>query len=162
VLSGNVAGVPVSFLIFLLAAIAGQILLVRTAFGRQLVMIGSNRRAAEAAGVPVARVTTAAFAVAGLYCGLAGILLGARYGSGDMQAGAGFEYQAIAAVLVGGVAIEGGRGSVINAALGVLAIATMNAVALLQGFSMEGQYLFVGLAVSGVVILQGFNRLRQR
>ena len=74
-----------------------------------------------------------------------GVLLAARYGSGDMELGAGYDYTAIAAVLVGGTSIQGGSGSVVRTLIGVTVIAIIEVVLLLRGFSQQLQYLITGL-----------------
>ena len=159
-LKGRLAGVPIAFIIFVVAAGVAQFILSSTTFGHQLRLVGSNRRAGEAAAVDAPRIVTGAYAMAGLFTALSGILLAIRYDSGDMQMGTGFEYQAIAAVLLGGVAIEGGRGSIGLAFAGVMAIVTMNTIALLWGLGIDMQHLLVGVAVVIVVVLQGLERWR--
>lgn len=159
-LKGRLLGLPIAFLIFVGAALLAQFILLRTSLGHQIRLVGSSLRASEAAAVRVPSVITAAYAFAGLFTALGGVLLAVRYDSGDMQMGTGFEYQAIAAVLVGGVAIEGGQGSIWRTFAGVLAIGIMNAVALLWGFGIDLQRLFVGIAVLVVVVLQGLERWR--
>jgi ribose/xylose/arabinose/galactoside ABC-type transport system permease subunit len=81
------------------------------------------------------------------------MLLAARYGSGDMELGAGYDYSAIAAVLVGGTTITGGAGSVVRTLVGVTVIAIVEVVLLLRGFSEQLQYLITGLIVLGVIML---------
>ena len=159
-LKGRVATVPIGFLVFLVAIVVGQAILGATTLGHHIRLVGSNRRAAQAAGVDVSWTVTAAYALSGAFTALAGILLAIRYDSGDMEAGSGYEYQAIAAVLAGGIAIGGGKGSIWRALLGVLAIAVMNAVVLLHGFNLNAQRLVVGLAVLLVVMLQALQSRR--
>jgi ribose/xylose/arabinose/galactoside ABC-type transport system permease subunit len=150
----RVWGMPFETIIFVTAAIAGQVILSRTRIGREIRMAGSNRRAAETAGLNTPASVIGAYAIAGVATGLAGILLAARYGSGDMEIGSGFEYRAIAAVLVGGNAIQGGAGSVWRACAGVVIVATIEMVLRLRGFSEQWQYLITGLIVLAVVMLQ--------
>lgn len=159
-LKGRLGGVPIAFLVFAATAWLAQAILSWTSFGHQLRLVGSNRRAAEAAAIQVAVVITGAYALAGLFAAVGGILLAVRFNSGDMQMGVGLEYQAIAAVLVGGVAAEGGRGSVWGAFAGVVAIAAMNGIGLLWGLGIETQRLVVGVAVLAMVVLQGRERWR--
>lgn len=159
-LKGRLGGVPIAFLVFAATAWLGQAILSWTSFGHQLRLVGSNRRAGEAAAIRVTAVITMAYAMAGLFSAVGGILLAIRFNSGDMQMGVGLEYQAIAAVLVGGVTAEGGRGSVWGAFAGVVAIAAMNGVGLLWGLGIETQRLVVGVAVLGMVVLQGRERWR--
>jgi simple sugar transport system permease protein/ribose transport system permease protein len=158
VLKGRWLGIPISFIVFAALAILGQLLLTFTRFGHELMLVGSNSRAAEAAGIDVAKVTVLAHVVAGIFAAVGGILISSRFGAGDMQTARGFEYTAIAAVLIGGTSIAGGKGSLLQTFLGMTAIAVINALTLLQGFSMEVQRLTIGLAVLAVLILQGIGR----
>lgn len=157
-LKGKWFGVPISFLIFAAMAILGQLLLSFTRFGHELMFVGSNSKAAEAAGIDVARVTVLAHVAAGAFAAVGGVLISSRFGAADMQTARGFEYTAIAAVLIGGTSIVGGRGSLLQTFLGMGAIAIINALALLQGFSMEVQRLTIGLAVLAVIVIQGIGR----
>lgn len=149
----RVAGIPVTTLIFLGAVGLGELILSGTRFGRAMRMVGSNWRAAEAAGLNAATVVTGAYLLAGAFSAVSGILLAARYGSGDMELGAGYDYSAIAAVLVGGTAIQGGEGSVLRTLIGVSAIAAVEVVLLLRGFPEELQYLVTGIIVLLVIML---------
>lgn len=153
IFKGRVQGIPIETLIFFAVVVIGQIMLSWTSLGRAMLMVGSNRRAAEAAGLPAPAVVTAAYVLTGAFTAVSGILLSSRYGSGDMDLGAGYDYSAIAAVLVGGSAIQGGSGSIIRTAIGVLVIATVQVVLRLRGFSEELQYLITGLIVLIVIML---------
>jgi ribose/xylose/arabinose/galactoside ABC-type transport system permease subunit len=125
-----------------------------------MVMVGSNPRAADAAGVGPARAVALAYAIAGACSAISGVLLAARYGSGDMELGSGYDYTAIAAVLVGGTAIQGGSGSVVRTLLGVTVIAIIEVVLLLRGFSQQLQYLLTGLIVLAVIMLHTISERR--
>jgi ribose/xylose/arabinose/galactoside ABC-type transport system permease subunit len=116
-------------------------------------MTGSNSKAATAAGVSTATAVTTAYVIAGACAAISGILLAARYGSGDMELGAGYDYTAIAAVLVGGTAITGGAGSVVRTLVGATLIAAIEVVLLLRGYSEQLQYLITGLIVLAVIML---------
>jgi ribose/xylose/arabinose/galactoside ABC-type transport system permease subunit len=147
-------GIPFGTLVFVGAAVVGQIILSMTRLGREIVMVGSNRRASETAGLNTPAAVIWAYGIAGAATGLAGILLAARYGSGDMDIGSGYEYRAIAAVLVGGTAIQGGAGSVWRSCAGVVILATIEMVLRLRGFDDQWQYFFTGLVMVAVVMLQ--------
>jgi len=159
-LRGRVLGVPYDTLVLLVLALAGQAVLSGTRIGWEMRMVGSNRRAAEVAGIDAPRAVTVAYALAGLCAGACGILLAARYGSGDMELGTGFDYRAIAAVLVGGTAIQGGAGSVLASLFGMLVLAVIEVVLRLQGFSENLQYLVTGLVVLAVIMLQSLGARR--
>ena len=157
---GRVAGIPVEALYFFATVIVGQFILSWTRIGRVMLMVGSNPRAATAAGLGTSGAVTAAYAVAGACSALSGVLLAARYGSGDMELGAGYDYSAIAAVLVGGTSIQGGSGSVLRTLIGVTVIAVIEVVLLLRGFSEQLQYLITGVIVLAVVMLQTVGERR--
>jgi ribose/xylose/arabinose/galactoside ABC-type transport system permease subunit len=155
---GRLFGVPTSFIIFAALAAVGQLALTFSRCGHELMLVGSNSKAAEAAGIHVARTTLISYVIAGAFTGIGGILIASRFGSADMQTARGFEYAAIAAVLIGGSSIGGGKGSLLQTFLGMAVIATINALTLLQGFSMEIQQLTIGLAVLAVILVQGLGR----
>jgi ribose/xylose/arabinose/galactoside ABC-type transport system permease subunit len=157
---GRVAGIPVEAIYFFATVVVGQLILSWTRIGRVMAMVGSNIRAAIAAGMNTASAITFAYVLAGACSAISGILLAARYGSGDMEIGAGYDYSAIAGVLVGGTSIQGGSGSVLRTLIGVTVIAIIEIVLLLRGFSQQLQYLITGLIVLGVIMLHTLGERR--
>jgi ribose transport system permease protein len=157
---GRVAGVPVEALYFFATVVIGQLVLSGTRIGREMTMVGSNPRAATAAGIGTTNAITCAYVIAGACSAVSGILLAARYGSGDMELGAGYDYTAIAAVLVGGTSIQGGSGSVLRTLVGVTVIAIIEVVLLLRGFSQQLQYLITGIIVLLVIMLHTIGERR--
>ena len=153
IFKGKLGGLPLEFVVFLCVTAAGQFILSYTRFGRNLYMIGSSFRAAEAAGVKTWRTVTGAYLWAGIFTGLTGIMLAIRYDGANMAYGTGYDYDAVAAVLVGGTAIKGGQGSVLRTLAGAMIIAIVQALLLLLGFRQEWQYLIAGLIVLAVIIL---------
>jgi len=160
IFKGRVAGIPIETLYFFATVVIGQFVLSWTRIGREMVMVGSNPRAAQAAGLRPAVAVTVAYVLAGAFSAVSGVLLAARYGSGDMELGAGYDYTAIAAVLVGGTAIQGGSGSVVRTLIGVTVIAIIEVVLLLRGFSQQLQYLITGLIVLAVIMLHSIGERR--
>ena len=154
VLVGRALGVPMPLFTFICTVAAAQFVLSFTRFGRDLYMVGSNWRAALAAGLEPARVVLGAYVGAGLCTALAGILMAARYSSGDLELGLGYTYHAISAVLVGGTAIVGGEGSALRSLVGAFIIGICQVLLLLHGFSTQIQYLSIGLIVLFVIMLQ--------
>ena len=154
VLKGNIGPVPKSLAAFLLTVIVGQLILSFTHFGRNVIMVGSNLRAAEAAGIDTWRTVTGAYVIAGLCTAFSAVLMAARYASGDMEHGLGYDYHAISAVLVGGTFIGGGHGSALRTLAGAFIIAVVEGLLLLNGFSTQWQYLTIGIIVLGVMMLQ--------
>ncbi len=157
---GRIAGIPVEALYFFATVLIGQFVLSWTRIGRVMMMVGSNPRAAYAAGVKPELAVTVAYVFAGAFSAVSGVLLAARYGSGDMELGLGYDYTAIAAVLVGGTAIQGGSGSVIRTLIGVTVIAIIGTVLLLRGFSQQLQYFITGVIVLVVIMLQTVSERR--
>jgi len=153
-LKGRILGIPMPLAAFIVTVVVSQIVLSFTRFGRQLYMVGSNWRAALAAGLNPARIVLGAYVAAGLCTALAGILMAARYSSGDLELGIGYDYSAISAVLVGGTAISGGEGSAIRSFIGAFIIAICQVLLLLHGFSTQIQYLAIGVIVLVVIMLQ--------
>jgi ribose/xylose/arabinose/galactoside ABC-type transport system permease subunit len=157
---GKIAGIPIEFVVFLLSAAVAQFILSATRFGRNLFMVGSSFLAAEAVGVRTWRTITGAYLWAGLFTSLAGIMLAIRYDSANMDYGLAYDYDAIAAVLVGGTAIGGGRGSALRTLAGAMVIASVQVMLLLKGLRQEWQYLAAGVIVLMVIILQARGRGR--
>jgi ribose/xylose/arabinose/galactoside ABC-type transport system permease subunit len=151
---GKIAGVPIEFIIFLLSAAIAQFILSATRFGRNLFMVGSSFHAAEAAGVSIWPTVTGAYLWAGFFTSLAGIMLAIRYDSANMDYGVAYDYDAIAAVLVGGTSIGGGQGSALRTFAGAMVIAAVQVMLLLKGLRQEWQYLAAGLIVLAVIVLQ--------
>jgi ribose/xylose/arabinose/galactoside ABC-type transport system permease subunit len=151
---GKIAGIPIEFIVFLLSAAAAQFILSATRFGRNIFMVGSSFLAAEAIGVRTWRTITGTYLWAGLFTSLAGVMLAIRYDSANMEYGLAYDYDAIAAVLVGGTAIGGGQGSALRTLVGAMVIASVQVMLLLKGLRQEWQYLAAGVIVLLVIILQ--------
>jgi ribose/xylose/arabinose/galactoside ABC-type transport system permease subunit len=160
ILKGRIGWVPIPLAAFVLTVIVGQFILSFTRFGRNVFMVGSNHRAALAAGIGTWQTVTGAYFVAGLFTAASAVLMAARYASGDMEHGLGFDYDAISAVVVGGNAIAGGRGSVVRTLLGTVIISVMQGILLLWGFSTPMQYLAIGILVLGVMMLHTLGESR--
>lgn len=122
---GDVAGIPNPIIAAAVIAVVFAYLLRYTRTGRQLYAIGSNPEAARLAGIPSDRLVFLAFVTCGLLAGIGGILWGTRFGTINARAAEGFELQVIAAVVVGGVNIFGGSGTVLGAVLGAIMLGTI-------------------------------------
>jgi ribose transport system permease protein len=152
-------GISVAFLIALLLVVAAQLVLTRTVFGRSVVGIGTNEEAMRLAGVDPRPVRIIVFAMTGLLAGLAGLMQSARLEAADPNAGTGMELQVIAAVVIGGTSLMGGRGSVVNTAFGVLIIAVLEAGLAQVGASEPSKRIITGVVIVAAVIV---DTLRQR
>jgi ribose/xylose/arabinose/galactoside ABC-type transport system permease subunit len=132
-------------------AVLGHLLLSRTAFGQHVYALGSNRRAAQLAGVHVNRVQVGVLTLLGMLAGVAGVLGVAEAGSADPNGGVGYELDVIAAVIIGGAAITGGRGSVLASMLGILLIGEVRNGLVVSGVSLYGQIIVSGVLVVAAV-----------
>jgi simple sugar transport system permease protein len=158
---GSIAGIPVPAAIAVLVAIAGFVTLGLTRYGRQVVAVGANAEAARRAGMPARRVAASVFALTGIAAALAGLILAARLGSGSSNAAVGFELDVIAAVVLGGTSLFGGRGSIVGTVLGALAIAIIGNGLILLHVSPFYTQIVTGAIILGAVWLntQVFARL---
>ena len=152
-LAQPVLGLPAPVYVFLVVTVLLAVVMRRTRFGRQIYLLGENRAAARAAALPITLLTVGAFGIASLYTAGAGILIGASSANGSLLLTGSYTYDAIAAALVGGNAVTGGRGSIARTAAGALFIATISDMLLLRGYSTGGQILVRGIIVVVVVVL---------
>ncbi len=154
VFRANLLGVPVLIWIFLLVAVAGWILLNRTTFGRRTIAIGGNREASRLAGIGVKKHIVALYALAGLTAGIAAIMMLGRTTAGTSTHGTLYELDAIAAVVVGGTLLVGGRGTITGTVFGVLIFATLTNVFTQNNLSTSVQALAKGVIIVAAVLLQ--------
>jgi rhamnose transport system permease protein len=164
----GVYGVP--YLAIVIAAVigVGAYYLRSYRSGRELYAIGSNPEAARLAGIAVGRRVFTAFAVSGAIAGVAGVLWAAQYQTVDSNAGTGYELTVIASVVVGGVAIFGGSGSAVGAAIGALLLQTINSALYVLGISpfwdqaIAGALLLAAITLDRVISLRLTAALRRR
>ncbi len=145
---GEVLGVPVPVLLFALVTLVLWFLLERTRWGRALYAVGSNADASALAGIPVTRYRAAAYMSAGVLASVAGLLLGARIGQGDVSAGNSLLLDAVAVALVGVSVLGLGRPNALGTALGAVLLAVM-----VTGFTMKGLPYYAQDFGKGVVLL---------
>jgi ribose/xylose/arabinose/galactoside ABC-type transport system permease subunit len=164
----TILGVPVMPLITLAVLIAVGTVMRSARMGRELYAIGSNPDAAVLAGIRVTRRVLGAFVASGALAGLAGVLYAARYGTLDANAGTGLELAVVSAVVVGGVAIFGGAGTVYGAALGALLLASIrSSLVILQvnpfwEQAINGALLLIAIALDRLLALRMAAELRRR
>ena len=153
-------GIDFSIWLFAIVATVGWILLNRTTFGRRTVAVGGNLEAARLAGINVKRHTVYLYVLIGLCCGIAALMLVARTTTGSSTHGNLYELDAIAAVVIGGTLLTGGRGSIVGTVLGVLIFSTLTLIFILNNRSFSEQSLFKGIIIVAAVLLQ--QRLASR
>ncbi|MBB5801907.1 ribose transport system permease protein [Saccharothrix ecbatanensis] len=156
----SVFGVPVLVIIFVLVAVVGWVVLNRTTFGRRTYAVGGNPEAARLAGINVRRHTVLLYTLLGVCCGIAAILLIARTTTGSATHGGLYELDAIAAVVIGGTLLSGGRGTIAGTVFGVLIFTTLSNVFTLNNLSISAQAVAKGAIIVIAVLLQ--QRLARR
>lgn len=124
--AGALAGIPIPIIFMVVVVALGHLALTRTTFGRYVYAVGGNEEAARLSGIRVGRVKFAVYVISGLLSGLAGMLLAARLASGDPKTGVGQELDVIAAVVVGGTSLFGGKGTILGTVAGALIIGVLN------------------------------------
>jgi ribose/xylose/arabinose/galactoside ABC-type transport system permease subunit/ABC-type multidrug transport system ATPase subunit len=164
----GVYGVPYLAIVIAVVIGIGAYYLRSYRSGRELYAIGSNPEAARLAGIPVGRRVFTAFAVSGAIAGVAGVLWAAQYQTVDSNAGTGYELTVIASVVVGGVAIFGGSGSAVGAAIGALLLQTINSALYVLGISpfwdqaIAGALLLAAITLDRIISLRLTAALRRR
>lgn len=161
---GDVLGVPTPAVIAVAAVILGAVALETTRYGRRVVAVGSNAEAARRVGMPARWTVASVYGLSGLAAAVAGLMLAARLGSGSSNAAVGFELQVIAAVVLGGTSLMGGRGTILGTTLGALTIAVIG-----NGLILLHVSPFFTQIVTGAIILLAiwlntriFSRLGRR
>jgi len=152
-------GLSPSILLAVAVAGVGQLILSRTVFGRYVVAIGTNEEAVRLSGIDPRPVKWIVFAASGLLSALAAIVHTARLASADPNAGIGLELQAIAAVVIGGTSLMGGRGSVVHSLFGVVIIAVLGSGLAQMGAAEPVKRIITGCVIVAAVVL---DRLRSR
>lgn len=151
---------PVPMLVMILTAAAGVFVLSRTVFGRRVFAVGGNETAARYAGVPVGRIKILMFTLCGALAGLSAAMLLGYYGAGTSDAGKGYELSVIAAAVVGGASLSGGRGSALGAVLGAVVIQLIDNSIIMLDINQSYKEIVIGLAiVVAVVVDQAKQRL---
>jgi len=154
----RVLGVPVPVLLMLVVFVAGWFVLKRMVLGRYIYAIGGNREAAFLAGINVKRVILTVYLLNGLLVGLAGLVLASRMGAGVPNAGLQYELDVIAAVVVGGTSLNGGRGSVVGTFWGAVFIGVLNNGLNLAGIDPYMQKIALGLVILLAVLADQINK----
>jgi len=150
----DVAGVPLLVVVLALVGVVGWLLLNRTTFGRRVVAVGGNAEAARLAGIDVRRVTLWLYVLSGVCCGIAAVMIMARTTTGSSTHGQLYELDAIAAAIIGGTLLSGGRGTVVGALLGVGVFTTITNIFILNNLSTDVQNIAKGAIIIGAALLQ--------
>jgi ribose transport system permease protein len=152
--NGEVVGIPSAVIVFVVVTGLAWVLLNRTRYGRHVVAVGGNREAARIAGVKVRRIVFSVYVLSGLCVGIAAILLCGRLSSASPVAGNLYELDAIAAVVIGGSSLAGGRATIVGTFLGVITFALIFNLLTLMNLAVEVQLVTKGLIILAAVLVQ--------
>lgn len=153
----RLAGVPISVLVLAGIAVLAGLMLSRSAFGRWLYASGGNERAADLSGVPVRRVKITVYTLSGMLSAVAGLVLSSQLTSAGPTAGTTYELTAIAAVVIGGAALTGGRGTVRGTMLGAFVIGFLSDGLVIIGVSSYWQTVFTGAVIVLAVLMNSIQ-----
>lgn len=146
-----IPGVPNAIVIFFLMAVIGAILLNKTIVGRYTFAIGSNEEATRLSGVNVNKWKMIIYIIAGVFTGVAGIVMAARLNSAQPALGQGYELDAIAAVVIGGTSLSGGKGTILGTVIGALIMSVLTNGLRILSVPQEWQTVVVGIVILGAV-----------
>lgn len=156
---GYIAGkVPLPVVVMVICMIIGAFILNKTVFGRHVYAVGSNAEASELSGIRVKYITYVAYSLCGFFAGLSGVVLLSRTNSGQVTAGKGFEFDVISALVLGGVSVNGGAGSISCAVAGVFIMQILS-----NGFVICGISTYLQMVIKGLVLLVavGFDMIQR-
>ncbi len=154
-------GVPIGLVVMVVIALIGVLVLRRTAYGRWLYASGGNERAAELSGVPVKAVQISVYMLSGICAAAAGLILSSQLTSAGPTAGVSYELTAIAAVVIGGAALTGGRGTIRGTLLGAFVIGFLSDGLVIIGISSYWQTVFTGAVIVFAVLLNAVQYRRR-
>jgi ribose transport system permease protein len=150
-------GLLIPFIVAVIIVIVGQLVLSRTVFGRYVVAVGTNEEAVRLSGIDPRPIKLAVFVLCGFLTAVAAVISTARMEAADPNAGEGLELRAIAAVVIGGTSLMGGRGSVVSSFFGVLIIAVLEAGLSQMGVGEPTKRVITGCVIIGAVILDQYR-----
>ncbi len=158
---GQLLGIPMPVFILISIFLFCAVLLNKTILGRYMYAIGGNEQAARASGIPLNKIKMIVYTLCGGLAGLAGILLTSRITTGQPNAGAGFELDAIAAAIIGGTSTSGGTGTMAGALIGALLIGVISNGLDLLNVTSYYQQVVMGIIIIGAVVLDSLNHKKR-
>lgn len=156
--TGYIGPFPIPFVVALVILAVTYFVLSKTVFGRNVYAVGGNSSAAELCGINVNRIKMAAYMIVGVLTALSGYILASRLSSAQPNAGDGFEFQVISAVVLGGVSLSGGKGNILGAIIGVLILSVLSNVLVLAGVSSFYQEVSRGVVILLAVYMDSRNK----
>jgi ribose/xylose/arabinose/galactoside ABC-type transport system permease subunit len=156
--AGKLFGIPYGVISFGAIVAIASLVLNKTRFGREIYAVGGNEHASRASGINVRRIQFTVYVISGVCVGIAAIIAAGRVGAAQATGGTGLELQAIAAVVVGGVSLFGGRGKISNTVIGVLVLGVLFNGLVLMNVSSPIQNVIIGIIIVGAALADGLFR----
>jgi len=160
-LGGIVGLVPVPVILMFMVIIIGHVFLTKTELGRQIFAVGGNEKAAKLSGIKVEKVKIFVYTLTGFLGAFAGVITAGNLNTADTAAGAGMELNVIAAVVIGGVSLSGGRGSVIGVIIGAAILGVIKNGFVLLAISSNWQMITIGIVIILACAVDEFRRSRE-
>jgi len=156
---GDIGGFPVCAIIWITIMIILQIMIKKTTFGRKMLLTGANKKSAYLAGINVGRIKVIAYTIAGLCCGIAAVIYAARFNSASDGAGVGGDFNGAVISIIGGNALYGGHGGMVQVFIGAITFGLITNILQLMGVSSAVQFI-----IQGAILLLAINldRLKER
>lgn len=161
ILGGSIHGIPALTVVFVIAAVVLIFVYKKTTFGFAVRAVGSNPHAARLSGYPIGRIRVQVGALVGALCGVSGMLAFAFFQASDPAVGTGYELLVVAAAVIGGTALSGGRGTVLGALLGALIVSVINGALTSFGVSVNYAGFVTGIVIVGAVAMDALLRRRR-
>jgi ribose/xylose/arabinose/galactoside ABC-type transport system permease subunit len=162
IVRGDVLGLPNGVLFLILAFLGAYLVLNHTRYGRHIYAVGGSEETAQLFGMKVGFIKVSVYVVSGTLAALAGVVSSSRLGIGDPNAGIGYELVAITMVVVGGVRLAGGVGTVFGALSGVLIVSILTNILQLNNVSTHAQHIFLGGAIIAMMLFLSWRDARNR
>jgi ribose transport system permease protein len=156
-----IPGVPNAVLIFLVLAVLAGVLLNKALIGRYALSIGSNEEATKMSGINTRSWLIKIYVLAGVFTGIGGVIMASRLNSAQPALGLGYELEAIAAVVIGGTSLSGGRASILGTIIGAILMATLNNGLQIMAIPQEWQKVAVGVVILVAVFADNVRRRRE-
>lgn len=158
---GNVLGLPNGVLFLAIAFLGAYVVLNHTRYGRHVYVVGGSEETARLFGINVTWIEVSVYVISGMLAATAGVIGSSRLGIGDPNAGIGYELVAITMVVVGGVRLAGGVGTVFGVLSGVLIVSVLSNILQLNNVSTHAQHIFLGGAIVGMMLFMSWQDKRQ-
>lgn len=155
---GNIGGFPMCALIWLVVMVILQVIIKKTTFGRKMLLTGANKQSAFLAGINVGKMKVIAYTIAGLICGMAAVIYAARFNSANDGAGVGGDFNGAVISIIGGNALYGGHGGMVQVFIGAVTFGLITNILQLIGVSSDVQFIILGAILLLAINLDRFKK----